>query len=131
MMPDAIGVQNILGMRHRAVGKDMLAAGQGADHGVQFGFMRQVADINIMHKMQIFLRRQPPFDHQAAHCRAIALEQVLLDHPRLILGHLEMLRDKGGDSHRNANKQVRLRRIYRVVEVKHPVIDLVGGKPVR
>ena len=66
---------------------------------------RQVADIDVMDEMQI-VRRQLLFDHQPAHRRAIATEQVLLDHPRLVKRHLEMLRDKFGDAHGNPQEQV-------------------------
>ena len=37
--------------QHRAVGKNMLASGQLADHRVQLCSMRQIADINVMDEM--------------------------------------------------------------------------------
>ena len=128
MMPDAIGVQDVLGMRHGAVGEDMLAPGKRRQHGLQLGLDGKVADIDVMHEMQIILRRQPLLDHQPAHGRAIAPEQILLDHPRLVMRYIEMLRDKFGDPHGDAHEQVRFRRIDGVVEIEHPVIDAGGGK---
>ena len=91
-------------------------------------YLHFVHDIDVMHEMQIILRRQPLLDHQPAHGRAIAPEQILLDHPRLVMRHVEMLRDKFGDPHGDAHEQVRFRRIDGVVEIEHPVIDAGGGK---
>jgi hypothetical protein len=100
-------------------------------HPVKLGLTRQVADIYIMNEMQIILGGQIFLDHQPAHGRAIAIEQILLDHPRLVMRHPEMLRDKIGDPHGDAQEQLRACRIDGVVEIEHPVPNLIGGKALR
>ena len=128
MMPNAIGVEDILGVRDGAVGEDMLAPGQRCQHRVELGLDGKVADIDIMNEMKIFLGGQPLLDHQPAHGGAITVEQVLLDHLRLVMRNIEMPRHEFGDPHRHPHEQVRPCRIDGVVEIEHPVIDAVGGK---
>ena len=106
MIFDAICVQDVPGMRNGAVGEDMLSPRQRRQQPVELMLDRQVADIDVMDEMQIVLGRQLLFDHQPAHRRAIATEQVLLDHPRLVKRHVEMLRDKFGDAHGDPQEQV-------------------------
>ena len=76
----------------------------------------------------LMVEQGPLLHHQSAHGRAITVEQVLLDHLRLVMRNIEMPRHEFGDPHRHPHEQVRPCRIDGVVEIKHPVIDAVGGK---
>ena len=118
-------------MRDGAIGEDMLAPRQCRQQPVQLMLDRKVADIDVMHEMQIVLGRQILFDHQPAHRCSIATEQVLLDHPRLVKRHIEMLRDEFGDPHGDAQEEVRFRRIDGVVEIEDPVLDFVSRESLR
>ena len=83
--------------------------------------------IDLMHVSEIVVGGNAVLGHHAAHASAVAAIIILLDSPRLVRGHFQIIADKLADASIDLLPQIDVMRIQRVVEVEHPGVDMGKG----
>src|SRR5258706_1108046 len=83
--------------------------------------------IDSMHVSKVIVGVHAMLGHHAAHGSAIAAIIVLLDPAGFISGYPEKGADEFADPDVNLLPQIDVMRIQRVVEIKHPGVDVGEG----
>ena len=83
--------------------------------------------VDIMDKFQKLVGVDLLFQHQAAQGGAVAVIEILLDHPRLIKPQIHQTCHIGGHALVNLSEQVGVLRIQGIVEIEYPFTHMVKG----
>src|SRR5665213_466395 len=80
--------------------------------------------IDLMYEFEIVIRLHPVLGHQTAHGGAVALVIILLYAERLVLRHLQKIRNVGADAVVHLLPEIEVVWVERVVEIENPSLDM-------